>query len=74
MASVEKVLEDLELLRLPCLQVFNKADLVEPELLQGLKRRLEGIFVSALKAETLIPLIEKMEQMVRHRDEFPLNG
>jgi GTPase len=74
MASVDKVLEDLELLRLPCLQVFNKADLVDPELLQGLKCRLEGIFVSALKAETLIPLIEKMEQMVRHRDEFPLNG
>jgi GTPase len=74
MASVEKVLEDLELLQLPRLQVFNKEDLVDPELLPGLKGRLDGVFISALKAETLIPLIEAMEQMVRHRDEFPLNG
>ncbi|MFH0729703.1 MAG: GTPase HflX [Pseudomonadota bacterium] len=71
MASVEKVLEDLELLQLPRLEVFNKADLVDPEQLPGLKGRLDGVFISALSAETLIPLIEKMEQMVHHRDDAP---
>lgn len=71
MASVEKVLADLELHRLPCLQVFNKEDLVDPELLPGLKGRLDGVFISARSSETLIPLIEKMEQMVHYRDEFP---
>jgi GTPase len=74
MASVERVLEDLELLQLPRLQVFNKADLVAPDLLPGLKGRLEGVFISAHNAETLIPLIDKMEQMVRYRDDFLSNG
>lgn len=74
MASVERVLEDLELLQLPRLQVFNKADLVDPDLLPGLKARLEGVFISAPNAETLIPLIEKMEQMVRYGDDFLSNG
>lgn len=74
MAAVERVLEDLDLLQLPRLQVFNKADLADPDLLPGLKGRLEGIFISAPEAKTLIPLIEKMEQMVRYGDESCQTG
>jgi GTP-binding protein HflX len=74
MASVERVLEDLELLQLPRLQVFNKVDRVDPDLLPGLKGRLEGVFISAPNAKTLIPLIEKMEQMVRCGADFLSNG
>jgi GTPase len=74
MASVEKVLEDLELDQLPRLEVFNKEDLVAPELLPGLKGRLAGVFISAQNPKSLVPLIEKMEQMVRHRDAPLLNG
>lgn len=71
MSAVEKVLEDLDLLRVPRLQVFNKEDLVSPELLAGLKGRLDGVFICAHNSETLIPLIDKLEQMVSGFRDMP---
>jgi GTPase len=65
MVSVEKILEDLSLHRIPCVKVFNKADLLDLESLAVLKERLEGIFISAQNADTLNPLIEKLEQVVQ---------
>ncbi|MDX9787019.1 MAG: GTPase HflX [Desulfobacterales bacterium] len=64
MDSVEKVLIELNLNRMPCLCAFNKQDRVAPELLAGLKGRLDGVFISARDPETLRPLIEEMEQLV----------
>ncbi len=55
---VERVLESLELDDKPCLKVFNKADLADPEILAGLQARHPGPAVSALNRESLIPLVE----------------
>jgi GTP-binding protein HflX len=65
MAAVRRILEQLELDRKPVLLVFNKADLVEPLLLEEQVRRYGAIAISALSSGTLGPLIEAMQREVR---------
>lgn len=67
MASVEKVLEELNLHKVPMICAFNKRDLVSPDRLAGLMHRSDGVFISARDSGTLQPLIEKMAQMVAER-------
>ena len=57
---VEKLLESLDLEDKPCLKVFNKADLAEPESLALLQARHPALAVSALDRESLIPLVETL--------------
>jgi GTP-binding protein HflX len=61
MGAVEKILEDLDLKRIPLLRVFNKADRVDPETAQRLSQAFDAVCISALKPETFPPLNEKME-------------
>lgn len=62
--AVESVLEDLKLGAKACLKVFNKRDLVAPDLAERLARRHAAVAVSALDKATLAPLIERMQSTI----------
>ncbi|MGC2234838.1 MAG: GTPase HflX [Pyrinomonadaceae bacterium] len=68
--SVDKILHDLELNKIPRLIVLNKADLVDEQTLEALQRQLlfdkdsESVAVSAIKANTLKPLLEKIGEFI----------
>ena len=64
--SVETILSELKLNRIPTIRVLNKIDLISSEICQHHVRRLKGIPVTALTRSTLKPLTEKMEASVEH--------
>jgi GTP-binding protein HflX len=64
--SVEKILTDLNLHNTSTIRVLNKMDLVDRETSTRLKRQLGGTVISARSKSTLMPLIEKMEEMVEN--------
>ena len=59
--SVEQILADMDLLDKPRLKVLNKSDLLEPEIAQNLGQLHQAFTVSALKRNTLRPLLETIE-------------
>jgi GTPase len=64
--SVEKILADLKLDQIPQVVVLNKSDLIDDEELDGLKRQImldreaECVSISAIRRETLRPLVEHL--------------
>ena len=64
--SVERILNELELNKIPSLVVFNKADLVDEETIEGMLRQAshdgqrDCVAVSAIQRHTLTPLLEKV--------------
>ena len=62
MAAVEKILEDLDLRRIPLLRIFNKADKVEQETADRLCRAFGAISISALNPGTFASLLRAMEE------------
>jgi len=60
--SVERILADLNLNRIDTIRVLNKQDRLEPDVVQNLAQRLEGIPVSANDSSTLPSLIERMQR------------
>lgn len=62
--SVEKILTELDLDKIPCLYVFNKLDQVDLEKFDNHWLLNQGVAVSALEKQSLTPLIEKLETMV----------
>jgi GTP-binding protein HflX len=62
--SVETILAELDLHRIPVIRVLNKNDRIDRQQCQDLSRRLDGIAVSALKRPTLKPLTEAMQAAV----------
>lgn len=62
---VQSLLCDLDLNRLPCLNVFNKIDLVEMTEEQRAMLDRDGVAVSALDSQTLQPFLLKAQQMMR---------
>ena len=62
--SVETILSQLNLSGITTIRVLNKMDRVEPEIVDHLVQRLNGLAVSALNRSTLKPLSEKMEASV----------
>ena len=71
--SVEKILLELKLNEIPQLIVLNKADLLDENSLESLKRQVwldkgfEVVQISAIQPRTLKPLVEKIGAMI----EFP---
>ena len=64
--SVEQILSDLRLHRKAVIRVLNKQDLVDPESIIHLARRLDGIPVSATSSSTLRPLVRQLQdKMIR---------
>lgn len=64
MAAVEKLLEQLDFQGIPCLRVFNKTDLLGPDVVDNICERFGGIGISALDSKTFPPLIERMEDEI----------
>jgi GTPase len=64
MTAVDHVLASLQLTDKPVLQVFNKMDLVPPELAALQVRIHHGVAVSALDDQSLPPLIARLEERV----------
>lgn len=64
--SVENILSDLKLNEIPRLVVFNKADLLEDFEVEAILRqtqnekKLDAVAISAIKPETLRPLLEQI--------------
>ena len=63
--SVDSILAELDLTKIPCILVLNKQDIVEPQRLEVLQRKLCAVAISAKDSGTLMPLIEKMEAMIQ---------
>lgn len=62
MEAVEKILEELELNRIPLLRVFNKTDKVDPETTESLSRTFGAVGISALDPRTFPLLLKKIEE------------
>ena len=69
MASVEAILSELDLDRIPVIRVLNKTDRLDPETVAHLVAGTGGIPICATESKTLNPLIDKMETMVQSSDE-----
>lgn len=62
--TVEATLRELHLGQIPRLLVFNKSDLVAPEILRNLCRSYGALAISALHAETLGELLERIAEQL----------
>lgn len=63
-ASVVKILEELKLSDIPRLLVFNKADLLNEDELENMKRAHPAVVISALNRNSLLPMIERVGEML----------
>jgi len=63
-ASVHKILDELNLSGIPRLLVFNKSDLLSAEGIENMKRGFDAIFISALDRHSLLPMIERVSEML----------
>jgi GTP-binding protein HflX len=64
-----ELLRELDLLALPRLIVFNKADLLDPEHAENIARRYDGVAVSATQRESLRALVARMRHLVKTKNE-----
>lgn len=71
MAAVEKILQELDLKRIPLLRVFNKADRVDPETAARFCQVFDAICVSALHPETFSPLLGRIEREISQLKTAP---
>jgi GTP-binding protein HflX len=69
-ASVDRILTELEFEKIPRLLVFNKVDLIDAESLPAMKR-MAGchedagcVAISALRTQSLLPLLEQIGKML----------
>ncbi|MCB9529485.1 MAG: GTPase HflX [Myxococcales bacterium] len=60
-ASVERILDELDLLAKPRIKVFNKIDQLDPAMADNICRLYDAFGVSALDRATLRPLLEAVE-------------
>jgi GTP-binding protein HflX len=63
-ASVHKILDELNLSGIPRLLVFNKADLLSEEGIENMKLGFDAILISALDRQSLLPMIERLSEML----------
>ena len=72
LTSVEKILADIGLKDTPLIRVFNKMDQTDDIRLANLCRRFNGIAVSGIDPESLLPLVEeaahRLSSMDKHDD------
>src|SRR5712691_1766209 len=70
--SVERILRELKLAEIPRLMALNKTDLVDAETMEAMRRQMqtsgqrECVTISATKAHTLQPLLEKAGAILAH--------
>lgn len=65
-AAVEKILEDLDIIGKPTIRVFNKEDnFPDKDILSALCKRFDALAVSALNPDSLPPLLQKVETLIK---------
>jgi GTP-binding protein HflX len=62
--AVEKILDELHLGDIPVLLVLNKMDLVSPDVAAHIARQYDGVALSAHDRDTLLPLLERLQDML----------
>lgn len=62
--SVEKILRDLDLDKIPQILALNKMDRLEPSRCETIVRRLGGVPICALDRNTLLPLVDRMAAII----------
>ncbi len=62
--SVENILRELNLNSIPSINVLNKMDIVDSETLMIAEKKIQGIPVSAKNKPSLVPLLDKIQEMV----------
>lgn len=62
--SVEKILRELRLDKIPVVNVLNKTDLVNEEQLTEAVKKFEGVPVSAKIKASLLPLVKRLETII----------
>lgn len=67
--SVEKILDEIGLKNTPLIRVFNKMDQTDDIRLANLCRRFNGIAVSGIDHESLIPLVEEAAHSLMSMDK-----
>jgi GTP-binding protein HflX len=69
-ASVQKIVADLEYGKIPQLIVLNKTDLLTDDQIDGLRRQIAfdngaaSVAISAIRRETLRPMVEMVNEMI----------
>ncbi|MFO7751292.1 MAG: GTPase HflX [Desulfobacteraceae bacterium] len=63
-ASVEKILRELELDTIPSLYVFNKQDRIDLAEFDDIWLLNQGVLVSATRKESLKPLVSQLEEII----------
>ena len=71
METVEGVLRDLGLDRIPTLLVLNKADLLEPGEAAEMAKNMRGVAISAITPRTFSDLLSRIEQAIWLRSSSP---
>ena len=71
METVEGVLRDLGLDRIPTLLVLNKADLLEPGEAAEMAKNMRGVAISAIAPRTFSDLLSRIEQAIWLRSSSP---
>jgi GTP-binding protein HflX len=69
METVARLLQDLDLSRIPTLLVFNKADRMSGTFTDQTARRVDAVALSALDPHSLGPLLERLEKALGRRLE-----
>ncbi len=67
--TVEETLESLGLIGIPTMLVLNKADLVASSVLPNLQKRYNALTISALKRESLGPLLQEVRKRLEEIGE-----
>lgn len=62
--SVEKILKELKLDYIPTLNVLNKIDIADADVVDAVSKKINGIPVSAKDKPSLVPLLDKLEKMI----------
>jgi len=68
--TVEEILSNLDLNRIPILLVLNKTDLLSPKIADALSKNMGGIAISALHPPSLSGLIERIEALIWGRSSI----
>ncbi|NQT56895.1 MAG: GTPase HflX [Desulfobacteraceae bacterium] len=68
--TVEEILSNLDLNRIPILLVLNKTDLLSPKIVDALSKNMGGIAISALHPPSLSGLIERVEVLIWGRSSI----
>jgi len=63
-AVVEKLLLELKLSDIPCLKVFNKVDRLQDPLPLVREVEKEGVVISALQRDTLMPFLQQAQKLI----------